>query len=112
MRDFERLVAEYLAASVEQAERMRALAQAARPEDLGALRQWAHRLRGSGQSFGFPEITRIAGRIEDLAVAALAGDAAAEAPLVPLCDELLAAVARARLTGPEPEADDGAAARA
>jgi HPt (histidine-containing phosphotransfer) domain-containing protein len=109
MRDFERLVADYLAASEEQAGRMGVLARAACPEDLASLRMWAHRLRGSGQSFGFPEITRIAGRIEDLVMAALGGGPVEEGPLVSLCDELSAAVARARLGARAADEDDEAA---
>lgn len=92
--DIERLVADYLVAAREQAGRMRALALSAAVEDLTSLRLSAHRLRGSGQSFGFPEITRIAGKIEDLVVVALAGGAP-EAPLAALCEDLRRVVDRA-----------------
>jgi HPt (histidine-containing phosphotransfer) domain-containing protein len=105
MADFDRLLADYLVAADEQAGRMQALARSPGPLDLVSLRLSAHRLRGSGQSFGFPEITRIAARIEDLVVAALAGDAGPDAPLASLCDDLGGEVARARGSfGPADEA--------
>jgi chemotaxis protein histidine kinase CheA len=96
MADFDRLLADYLVAADEQAGRMQALARSTVPADLVSLRLSAHRLRGSGESFGFPEITRIAGRIEDLVVAALDGGPCPDVPLATLCDDLGGEVARAR----------------
>ena len=96
MADFDRLLADYLVAAHEQAARMRTLADAPGPTELSSLRLTAHRLRGSGQSFGFPEITRIAGCIEDLVVDALAGGNPPDGPLAELCEDLGGAVARAR----------------
>lgn len=97
MREFERLLAEYLDAAGDQVLRMRAWARSASPEDLGSLRWWAHRFRGSGLSFGFPEISRLAGTIEDLVAPALAAGTLPEESVVSLCDQLVREVARARL---------------
>ncbi|HWV38924.1 MAG TPA: response regulator [Vulgatibacter sp.] len=64
------LLADYLAGTREKIEGMRAAFQSLGGSQglpaLRSLRMDAHRLRGSGTSFGFPEITRLAGAIEDL----------------------------------------------
>ena len=64
------LLADYLAGTREKIEGMGAAFRSlGGPQGLAALRSLrmdAHRLRGSGASFGFPEITRLAGAIEDL----------------------------------------------
>ncbi len=119
MPNFDRLVGDYLVAAAEQAARMKALALQAGPGELGTLRLLAHRLRGSGLSFGFPDITRVAGRIEDLLVEDLAAGRVSTGPLAGLCDDLGDAVARARRTdggfpdaGPEPDDEEPRASRA
>lgn len=64
------LRAEYLATSKERAHELRAaLATLSGPgaEDaLHMIRVEAHRFRGSGASFGFPEISRLGGAVEEL----------------------------------------------
>ncbi|AKU92231.1 response regulator [Vulgatibacter incomptus] len=68
------LLADYLSASREQAASMHAafhsLGGSGDEEALRSLRLSAHRFRGSGASYGFPEISRLGGAIEDLIVAA------------------------------------------
>lgn len=64
------LLADYLAGTREKIDGMRAAFQSLGGAQglpaLRSLRMDAHRLRGSGASFGFPEITRLAGAVEDL----------------------------------------------
>lgn len=64
------LLAEYLSALKVRVAGMRtsfqSLGGASGEEALQSLRMDAHRLRGSGASYGFAEITRLAGGIEDL----------------------------------------------
>lgn len=65
-----RLRAEYLAESRERAQELRAalntLSGPGAEDALHMIRVEAHRFRGSGNSFGFPEISRLAGLVEDL----------------------------------------------
>lgn len=64
------LLAQYLAGLKAKSAGMRAaldsLGGAGGAEALRSLRMDAHRLRGSGSSYGYPEITRLAGAVEDL----------------------------------------------
>ena len=64
----------------------------ARPNVVFVLADEAHRLRGAAGMYGYPELTEVAGRVED---AARAGEG--ETALAPLLAGLAALVDRARL---------------
>lgn len=58
------LIAEFVA---ELPERFAALEKAAAGQDWQEVRRLAHQLKGSGGSYGFPEITAAAAKVEDAA---------------------------------------------
>ena len=68
--DLAQLLADYLQSAKDKVLAMRAglerLGGPDEPATLDALRTEAHRFRGSGASFGIPEVSRLGGEIEDL----------------------------------------------
>ncbi|MHB8873376.1 MAG: response regulator, partial [Myxococcaceae bacterium] len=95
------MIAEYLALATERVQAMRSALDALRTPGqetaLGMLRVEAHRFRGSGGSFGLPEVSRLGAQLEDLLAAEPRGElsAAAHARLTGLIEALEAKVSRA-----------------
>lgn len=95
---------EYLAGARERVAELQrwvvALQPAGAPPDpgvLGAIRQAAHQIRGSGGFYGFGAISAAAAVVEELALAALAGDGAAAGRLPAAVADLARAVAVAEV---------------
>lgn len=100
----------YLTTSLERVDSMQRILQALDSEEapslLEALRMEAHRFRGSGASYDFPEVSRLGGAIEDLLAShqgrSLAGEAVAK--LEGLVDALENTLRRAAGQAPVAEA--------
>lgn len=99
----------YLASSIERVESMARILQALdtgdKPSLLQALRMEAHRFRGSGASFDFPEVSRLGGAMEDLLVSLPADEV--HGPVVAKLEGLVGALrsSLARSAGQTPIAE-------
>jgi len=97
--DFSDLVDLYVGEMPERVMRLQALFAAAAWDDL---RRLAHQIKGAAGSYGFPQITPAAGRLE-MSIVAARGEAEIEAEL----DALLTLCTAIR-AGASPDADFGA----